>query len=180
MHFFSPSHWLRPQWSLHRFVDFYSDELIHLCRESYEVRTDLTFDRPQMTFRPQIDLLALKWTFKAEVNIHNLHVWTLTGNKVVGTVHIKLINETDQAVQIEKFNKVKIIYSCCDIANNSRWLANITKFLDCWSYEANISQLWNSLSYHSAWVFQRSRKILKYDSPWPLNSDFKIINNNLI
>ena len=110
MHFFSPSHWLRPQWSLHRFVDFYSDELIHLCRASYEVRTDLTFDRPQMTFRPQTDLL--KWTFKAEVNIHNLHVWTLTGNKVVGTVHIKLINETDQAVQIEKFNKVNIIYSC--------------------------------------------------------------------
>ena len=47
---------------------------------------------------------------KAEVNIHNLHVWTLTGNKVVGTVHIKLINESNQSVQIEKFNKVKFIY----------------------------------------------------------------------
>jgi zinc transporter 1 len=55
-----------------------SDELIKVCRDSYE----------------------------AEVNIHNLHVWTLTGNKVVGTVHMKLINESNQIDQIEKFNKI--------------------------------------------------------------------------
>ena len=79
-----------------------SNELIQLCRDSYEVRRYFILPWPVLTF---------KWLlFKAEVNIHNLHVWTLTGNKVVGTVHIKLINESNQSVQIEKFNKVKFIY----------------------------------------------------------------------
>lgn len=78
-----------------------SNELIQLCRDSYEVRRYFILPWPILTF---------KWLlFKAEVNIHNLHVWTLTGNKVVGTVHIKLINESNQSVQIEKFNKVKIL-----------------------------------------------------------------------
>ena len=38
---------------------------------------------------------------KADINIHNLHVWTLAGDKIVGTVHIKLIN-----VELDKFNQV--------------------------------------------------------------------------
>ena len=51
-----------------------SNELIQLCRDSYEVRRYFILPWPVLTF---------KWLlFKAEVNIHNLHVWTLTGNKV--------------------------------------------------------------------------------------------------
>lgn len=39
--------------------------------------------------------------YETEINIHHLHVWTLSGNKVVGTVHIKLFN-----VELEKFNLI--------------------------------------------------------------------------
>ena len=40
------------------------------------------------------------------INIHHLHVWTLSGDKIVGTVHIKLIN-----VGMEKFNEVSFFDS---------------------------------------------------------------------
>merc|ERR1719210_2937036 len=38
---------------------------------------------------------------QADINIHNLHVWTLAGDKIVGTVHIKLLN-----VELDKFNQI--------------------------------------------------------------------------
>ena len=45
--------------------------------------------------------LQLKVNIQADINIHNLHVWTLAGDKIVGTVHIKLLN-----VELDKFNQV--------------------------------------------------------------------------
>lgn len=39
--------------------------------------------------------------YETTINIHHLHVWTLSGDKIVGTVHIKLVD-----VGLDKFNKL--------------------------------------------------------------------------
>lgn len=39
--------------------------------------------------------------FQTTITIHDLHVWTLSGDKYVGTVHLKLVN-----VDLEKYNKL--------------------------------------------------------------------------
>ena len=49
----------------------------------------------------------VKDKFDAIVKIHDLHIWTFSGNQFVGTVHIKMMNyDLKNFDQVEKFNQV--------------------------------------------------------------------------
>ena len=43
-----------------------------------------------------------KAEYNAIIKIHDLHIWTLSGNQFVGTVHIKLMN-----CDLQNFNEVR-------------------------------------------------------------------------
>ena len=72
-------------------------ELIKLAKDEYEVIAGLSF----------MCSLLISITIQTTINIHHLHVWTLSGDKIVGTVHIKLVD-----VGLDKFNKVTILRLC--------------------------------------------------------------------
>lgn len=47
-------------------------------------------------------LNTVKAEYNAIIKIHDLHIWTLSGNQFVGTVHIKLMN-----CDLQNFNEVR-------------------------------------------------------------------------
>ena len=56
------------------------------------------------------DLVRIaKEEHQTEIKVHNLHVWKLSADKIIGTVHIKIRTLYDQATQVEKFQQVKTV-----------------------------------------------------------------------
>ena len=54
------------------------------------------------------DLVRIaKEEHQTEIKVHNLHVWKLSADKIIGTVHIKIRTLYDQATQVEKFQQVR-------------------------------------------------------------------------
>jgi len=47
---------------------------------------------------------TVKGEYNAIIKIHDLHIWTLSGNQFVGTVHIKLMN-----CDLQNFNQVNTV-----------------------------------------------------------------------
>ena len=54
------------------------------------------------------DLVRIaKEEHQTDIKVHNLHVWKLSADKIIGTVHIKIRTHYDQATQVEKFQQVR-------------------------------------------------------------------------